>query len=147
VVSQRLIPRSDGKGRRAAIEILLNTPMVSDLIFKGEVHGLKETMAKSKEAGMQTFDQALFDLFEAGDVNFEDALRNADSVSEFKLNVKLNSKRKAGDDGGRPKMELSLHPGEEEAAEDKPVTGPASFATSAPSAPPPPARPAAAPAG
>ena len=147
VVSQRLIPRSDGKGRRAAIEILLNTPMVSDLIFKGEVHGLKETMAKSKEAGMQTFDQALFDLYEAGDINFEDALRNADSVSEFKLNVKLNSKRKSGDDSGRPKMELSLHPGEEEKPEEKPVSGPASFATSAPSAPPPPARPAAAPAG
>ena len=147
VVSQRLIPRSDGKGRRAAIEILLNTPMVSDLIFKGEVHALKETMAKSKEAGMQTFDQALFDLFEAGDINFEDALRNADSVSEFKLNVKLNSKRKSGDDSGRPRMELSLHPGEEEKPEEKPVSGPASFATSAPSAPPPPARPAAAPAG
>jgi len=149
VVSQRLIPRSDGKGRRAAIEILLNTPMVSDLIFKGEVHALKETMAKSKEAGMQTFDQALFDLYEAGDINFEDALRNADSVSEFKLNVKLNSKRKpaGADGGGLPKMELSLHPGEEEKPEEKPVSGPASFATSAPSAPPPPARPAAASAG
>lgn len=107
VVSQRLVPRTNGKGRRAAIEILLNTPLVSDLIFKGEVHGLKETMAKSKEAGMQTFDQALFDLYEAGDVSYEDAMRNADSVSEFKLNVKLNSKRRGGEDG-RPKMELSI---------------------------------------
>jgi twitching motility protein PilU len=150
VVSQRLVPKADGKGRRAAIEILVNTPMVSDLIFKGEVHALKETMAKGKEAGMQTFDQALFDLFESGEVSFEDALRNADSVSEFKLNVKLNSKRKpAGVDsgGGLPRVELSLHPGEEEKAEDKPVTGPASFATSAPAASPAPTRPAAAPAG
>ncbi len=130
VVSQRLVPRVDGKGRRAAIEILLNTPMVSDLIFKGEVHALKEFMAKSKEAGMQTFDQALFDLYEAGEVSFEDALRNADSVSEFKLNVKLNSKRRQGDSSA-PKVELSLHPGlDEEKAEDKPVSGPASYAPS-----------------
>ena len=130
VVSQRLVPRVDGKGRRAAIEILLNTPMVSDLIFKGEVHALKEFMAKSKEAGMQTFDQALFDLYEAGEVSFEDALRNADSVSEFKLNVKLNSKRRQGDPSA-PKVELSLHPGlDEEKAEEKPVSGPASYAPS-----------------
>ena len=117
VVSQRLVPRASGKGRRAAIEILLNTPMVQDLIFKGEVHGLKETMAKSKEAGMQTFDQALFDLYEAGEVSYEDAMRNADSVSEFKLNVKLNSKRRGAEEG-RPKMELSLKlTAAEEAAE------------------------------
>jgi twitching motility protein PilU len=104
--------------------------MVSDLIFKGEVHALKEFMAKSKEAGMQTFDQALFDLYEAGEVSFEDALRNADSVSEFKLNVKLNSKRRQGDSSA-PKVELSLHPGlDEEKAEDKPVSGPASYAPS-----------------
>jgi len=142
VVSQRLVPRADGQGRRAAIEILLNTPMVADQIFKGEVHALKETMAKSKDAGMQTFDQALFDLYEAGDISFEDALRNADSVSEFKLNVKLNSKRRQAD-AGRPKMELSLHPGPDEAkADDRPIEGPASFT---PSPPPPPA--AAAPAG
>ncbi|MHB1141634.1 MAG: PilT/PilU family type 4a pilus ATPase [Sulfuricaulis sp.] len=126
VVSQRLVPRANGKGRRAAIEILLNTPMVADLIFKGEVHGLKESMAKSKEAGMQTFDQALFDLYEAGEVSYEDAMRNADSVSEFKLNVKLNSKRRAGEDG-RPKMELSL----QGAAEDKEADKPAEFQTSA----------------
>ena len=118
VVSQRLVPRTNGKGRRAAIEILLNTPLVSDLIFKGEVHGLKETMAKSKEAGMQTFDQALFDLYEAGEVSYEDAMRNADSVSEFKLNVKLNSKRRAGEDG-RPKMELSIRGDAEDKDEDK----------------------------
>jgi len=139
VVSQRLVPRSDGKGRRAAIEILLNTPMVSDLIFKGEVHALKESMAKSKEAGMQTFDQALFDLFEAGEISFEDALRNADSVSEFKLNVKLNSKRRVADDAA-PKMALSIQADAEE-EEEKPVTGPASFAPSPPPAPPKPPAP------
>jgi twitching motility protein PilU len=108
VVSQRLIPRADGSGRRAAIEILLNSPFVADLIFKGEVHALKELMAKSKELGMQTFDQALFDLHEAGEVSYEDALRNADSVSELKLTIKLNSKRARADDT-KPKIELSLH--------------------------------------
>ena len=132
VVSQRLVPRADGQGRRAAIEILLNTPMVSDQIFKGEVHALKETMAKSKEAGMQTFDQALFDLHETGEVNYEDAMRNADSVSEFKLNVKLNGKRKVSDES-RPKIELSVHSdAEEEKLEDKPTTGQASYTNSAP---------------
>jgi twitching motility protein PilU len=123
VVSQRLVPRANGKGRRAAIEILLNTPMVSDLIFKGEVHGLKETMSKSKEAGMQTFDQALFDLHEAGEVSYEDAMRNADSVSEFKLNVKLNSKRRAGASAeGRSKVELSIQGNaEDKEADNKPA--------------------------
>jgi twitching motility protein PilU len=130
VVSQRLVPKANGKGRRAAIEILLNTPMVADQIFKGEVHGLKETMAKSKEAGMQTFDQALFDLYEAGEISYEDALRNADSIGEFKLAVKLNSKRKVNDDA-RPRVELSVNHGPDaEKVEDKPVTGPASFAPS-----------------
>ncbi|MBI3546496.1 MAG: PilT/PilU family type 4a pilus ATPase, partial [Gammaproteobacteria bacterium] len=138
VVSQRLVPRTNGKGRRAAIEILLNTPMVSDLIFKGEVHGLKDSMSKSKEAGMQTFDQALFDLYEAGEVSYEDAMRNADSVSEFKLNVKLNSKRRASEDG-RPKMELSLQriSGDKEtdkSSEDQPAT----FQNSQPAADSPP---------
>lgn len=126
VISQRLVPRSDGKGRRAAIEILLNTPLVADQIFKGEVHGLKETMSKSKEAGMQTFDQALFDLFEAGEISFEDALRNADSVSEFKLAVKLNSKRRRAEEG-QPKMELSMQKDPEEetaAAEGQAATAP-----------------------
>jgi twitching motility protein PilU len=138
VVSQRLVPKSDGKGRRAAIEVLLNTPMVSDLIFKGEVHALKEIMAKSKEAGMQTFDQALFDLFESGEVSFEDAMRNADSVSEFKLAVKLNSKRKPGG-GDEPKSRIALAiqaSPDEEKAEDKPVTGPASFTPSPAPMPP-----------
>ena len=91
-VAQRLIPMKDGKGRRAAIEILLNSPLIQDLIFKGEVHEIKAIMAKSRELGMQTFDQALFDLYEGGDISYEDALRNADSVNELRLNIKLNSK-------------------------------------------------------
>src|SRR5690606_12010239 len=76
LVSQRLLPRQEGKGRAAAVEILLNTPLISDLIFKGEVGEIKEIMKKSREQGMQTFDQALFDLFENNDITFEDALRN-----------------------------------------------------------------------
>ncbi len=91
-VAQRLLPKKDGKGRAAAVEIMLNSPLISDLIFKGEVHEIKAIMAKSRELGMQTFDQHLFDLYEAGQVSYEDALRNADSVNELRLNIKLNSK-------------------------------------------------------
>ena len=91
-VAQRLIPKKDGKGRTAAVEILLNSPLIADLIFKGDVHEIKAIMSKSRELGMQTFDQALFDLYEAGDISYEDALRNADSVNELRLNIKLNSK-------------------------------------------------------
>lgn len=97
VVSQRLIPKVDGKGRAAAVEILLNSPLISDLIFKGEVHGIKEVMGKSTEMGMQTFDQALFDLFEADVITYEDALRNADSLNDLRLRIKLNSKKGGGD--------------------------------------------------
>ena len=92
VVSQRLIPLKGGKGRCAAVEIMLNSPLISDLIFKGEIHEMKEIMKKSRELGMQTFDQALFDLFEAGKISYEDALRFADSTNEVRLNIKLNSK-------------------------------------------------------
>jgi twitching motility protein PilU len=92
IVSQRLIPLKEGKGRAAAVEIMLNSPLISDLIFKGEVHEIKEIMKKSRELGMQTFDQALFDLFEAGKISYEDALRNADSVNDLRLNIKLHSK-------------------------------------------------------
>ncbi|HYQ93312.1 MAG TPA: type IV pili twitching motility protein PilT, partial [Burkholderiales bacterium] len=91
-ISQRLIPLKEGKGRCAAVEIMLNSPLISDLIFKGEVHEIKEIMKKSRELGMQTFDQSLFDLFEAGKISYEDALRNADSVNDLRLNIKLNSK-------------------------------------------------------
>jgi len=96
VVSQRLIPLREGKGRAAAVEVLLNSPLISDLIFKGEVHGIKEIMKKSRELGMQTFDQALFDLYEAGRIGYEDALRFADSTNEVRLNIKLNGKEAKG---------------------------------------------------
>jgi len=92
VISQRLIPLREGKGRAAAVEVLLNSPLISDLIFKGEVSEIKEVMKKSRNLGMQTFDQALFDLFEAGRIGYEDALRFADSTNEVRLNIKLNSK-------------------------------------------------------
>ncbi len=92
MISQRLIANKDASGRAAAIEILLNTPLISDLIFKGEVHEIKEIMAKSRELGMQTFDQALFDLFEAGKISYEDAMRNADSMNELRLQIKLHGK-------------------------------------------------------
>ena len=92
LISQRLIPLKEGKGRCAAVEIMLNSPLISDLIFKGEVHEIKEIMKKSRELGMQTFDQALFDLFEAGKISYEDALRNADSVNDLRLQIKLHSK-------------------------------------------------------
>ena len=92
VISQRLIPLKEGKGRAAAIEVLLNTPLISDLIFKGEIHGIKEIMKKSRELGMQTFDQALFDLYEQGRISYEDALRFADSTNEVRLNIKLHGK-------------------------------------------------------
>ena len=92
LVSQRLIPKKDGKGRACAVEIMLNSPLISDLIFKGDVHEIKAIMAKSRELGMQTFDQHLFDLYEAGAISYEDGLRNADSVNELRLMIKLNSK-------------------------------------------------------
>ena len=95
LVSQRLLPKKDGKGRVAAIEIMLNSPLISDLIFKGDVSEIKEIMKKSRELGMQTFDQHLFDLYEQELISYEDALRNADSVNDLRLNIKLNSKRKA----------------------------------------------------
>jgi twitching motility protein PilU len=92
VISQRLLRRATGKGRIAAFEILLNTPYVSDLIQKGEIHELKATMAQSNELGMKTFDQALFDLYEADQITYEDALRNADSMNELRLRIKLEGK-------------------------------------------------------
>ncbi len=93
IVSQRLLPRQEGKGRIAAVEILLNTPLISELIFKGEVGEMKDLMKRSRELGMQTFDQALFDLYEGNEVTLEDALRNADSVNDLRLQVKLHSHR------------------------------------------------------
>ncbi|HEX8885144.1 MAG TPA: PilT/PilU family type 4a pilus ATPase [Noviherbaspirillum sp.] len=92
MISQRLVPLKDTKGRCAAVEIMLNSPLVSDLIFKGDVHEIKEIMKKSRELGMQTFDQALFDLYEDGRISYEDALRNADSVNDLRLSIKLNGR-------------------------------------------------------
>ncbi len=98
LIAQRLIPKIDGVGRIPAIEIMLNTPLMADMIFKGEVVEMKSLIAKSNEAGMQTFDQALFDLYEERKITFEDALRNADSVNDIRLRIKLESDtaRKAG---------------------------------------------------
>ena len=93
MVSQRLLPKQDSKGRVAAIEVMLNSPLISDLIFKGEVTEIKEIMKKSRNLGMQTFDQALFDLFESNLITYEDALRNADSVNDLRLQIKLGSQR------------------------------------------------------
>ena len=93
IVSQRLVPRQDGKGRAAAVEVLLNSPLIADLIFKGEVAEIKEIMKKSRNVGMQTFDQALFDAFENHLIGYEDALRNADSLNDLRLQIKLNSRR------------------------------------------------------
>jgi twitching motility protein PilU len=92
LISQRLIPKRDGKGRAAAFEILLNSPLIADLIFKGNVHEIKEVMAKSRELGMQTFDQALFILHESGAISYEEALKNADSVNDLRLKIKLEGK-------------------------------------------------------
>ena len=89
-ISQRLIARREGKGRVAAVEVMLNSPFIADLIFKGAVHEIKEVMAKSRELGMQTFDQHLFDLYEAGLITYEDALRNADSLNDLRLKIKLH---------------------------------------------------------
>jgi len=97
-ISQRLIPRKGVKGRVAAVEILLNSPLIADLIFKGSVHEIKEIMGKSRELGMQTFDQALFDLYEAGMVTYEDALRNADSLNDLRLKIKLHGQEAKGRD-------------------------------------------------
>ena len=91
MISQRLIPKKDSKGRAAAVEIMLNTPLVSELIFKGETSEIKEIMKKSREFGMQTFDQALEDLYNEGKISYEEALRNADSVNDLRLSIKLKS--------------------------------------------------------
>ncbi len=95
-VSQRLIAKRDGKGRVPAVEVLLNSPLIADLIFKGEVSEIKEIMKKSNELGMQTFDQALFQLHEAGHISYEDALRNADSVNDLRLRIKLEGHEAQG---------------------------------------------------
>lgn len=114
VVSQRLLRTRDGKGRVAAIEIMLNTPLISDLMLKGEVHEIKSIMKKSRELGMQTFDQALFDLYEAGRIDYEDALRNADSMNELRLRIKLEGKESKDKDKLEGIDHLSLSQEEKE---------------------------------
>jgi len=105
-ISQRLVPREGGAGRVATMEIMLNSPLIQDLIFKGEVAKIKDVMARSTRLGMKTFDQSLFELYETGFISYEDALRNADSKNELRLRIKLESKRenKAIDDGGALKI-------------------------------------------
>ncbi|HEX8961565.1 MAG TPA: PilT/PilU family type 4a pilus ATPase [Rhodocyclaceae bacterium] len=108
VVSQRLIPLKEGKGRAAAIEILLNSPLIADLIGKAEIHGIKEIMKKSRELGMVTFDQALFDLYEAGRISYEDALRFADSMNEVRLQIKLHGKEAKDKDSSSAIQNLDI---------------------------------------
>ncbi|MBC7514770.1 MAG: PilT/PilU family type 4a pilus ATPase [Herminiimonas sp.] len=107
IVSQRLVKTEDGAGRKAAIEILLNTPTIAEMIFKGNFQSIKEIMAKSRELGMRTFDQALFDLYDAGHISYEEALRNSDSANELRLNIKLRGKRGQPDNAGN-RVSLSL---------------------------------------
>jgi twitching motility protein PilU len=92
LISQRLIPKKDGMGRAPAMEILLNSPLIADMIFKGEVNAIKEIMSKSRELGMETFDGALFTLYEADQISYEEALKNADSVNDLRLRIKLEGK-------------------------------------------------------
>jgi len=113
MISQRLLPRDGGSGRVAAMEIMLKSPLISDLIFKGEVAQIKEIMAKSNRLGMKTFDQDLFDLYEAGKISYEEAMRNADSKNELRLRIKLEGKRDIDDAEERAK-DLSLANEEEE---------------------------------
>jgi len=111
IISQRLVRTADGKGRRAAVEILLNTPIVADKLLKGEFHEIKAIMGKSQELGMRTFDASLFELYNEGVISFDEAIRNADSANELRLNIKLN---------GRPQTAetLSLAPSEPEKKDD-----------------------------
>ena len=92
-ISQRLIPKEKEKGRVAAVEVLVNSPLISDLILRGEVHSIKEIMAKSQDMGMQTYDQALYTLFENGDISYQDAIKNADSANDLRLAIQLRSRR------------------------------------------------------
>ena len=107
IVSQRLVRTSDGEGRKAAIEIMLNTPTISERIFKGEFHELKTIMGKSRELGMRTFDWALFELYNDGHIGYEEAIRNADSANELRLNIKLRSER--GEPASSSGLSLSMH--------------------------------------
>lgn len=106
IISQRLIRTEDGKGRRAAVEIMLNTPLMADLILKGNFHEIKALMTKSRELGMQTFDQALFDLYDEGAISYDEAIRNADSANELRLQIKLKSRRGEGNTQSTSELKL-----------------------------------------
>jgi len=118
IISQRLIRTTDGKGRKAAIEILLNTATISEMILKGNFHAIKENMAKSRELGMCTFDQALFDLYMGGHISYDEAIRNADSANELRLQIKLKS-GSAGNGEGGLSLAIQEEQGEDEGEEEK----------------------------
>jgi twitching motility protein PilU len=109
IISQRLVRTADGKGRKAAIEILINTPIIADKLLKGEFHEIKAIMGKSRELGMKTFDWSLFELYNEGTITYDEAIRNADSANELRLNIKLNGTRQPG-------KELSTDPSLQSAA-------------------------------
>jgi twitching motility protein PilU len=123
IISQRLIKTEDGKGRKAAIEILINTPIIADRLLKGEFHEIKAIMGKSRELGMRTFDHALFDLYNDGHISQDEALKNADSANELRLNIKLNGTRSTTT---QSKPALSLHAPEESEEEEEPKAARAS---------------------
>jgi twitching motility protein PilU len=111
VVAQRLIPRKDGNGRAVAVEVLLNTPLIGDMIEKGKVAEIKDVMKRSRELGMQTFDQAVYDLYKAGEISYDDALKNADSQNEVRLMIKLGTE--SGELSGDSAIQgLALEPDE-----------------------------------
>jgi len=122
IVSQRLIRTEDGKGRKAAIEILLNTPTISEMIFKGNFHAIKEIMQKSRELGMCTFDQALYELYNKGYISYEEALRNADSTNGLRLQIKLHGDRKEPGGAAAASGAASLSMQVDEDKEEEPGT-------------------------
>ncbi len=115
IISQRLIRTEDGKGRKAAIEILINTPIIAEKLLKGEFHEIKAIMGKSRELGMRTFDYALFELYNEGHISYDEAIRNADSANELRLNIKLNGTRSASSTASRPALSLDAAAEEEKA--------------------------------
>ncbi len=108
LVSQRLVPLQTGKGRVAAVEVMINSPLIADQIFEGKLTEIKDVMRRSRELGMQTFDQSLFELFDAEKISYEDALRNADSVNDLRLRIKLDSKRARNADIGSDTGHLAI---------------------------------------
>ena len=116
IVSQRLTRRRDGKGRFPAVEVLINTPMMADLILKGDVSGMKELMAKSNQLGMCTFDQALFQMIDAGIISVQEGMRNADSINDLRLQLKLGSRNSKNNAFFKGTEELSIEAISDEAA-------------------------------